>query len=671
MSDELITNLSFKIDGSPLESLQGITDQLNSTFTKTEEKVAKIDGKQSETFKKTKTNIEIAKNSTTGFTDALLQSDNMLDEVGRSTGSATNNIGKLTINIKNYNKQVKDSKKSTQSFSESTKGLTQQVKSLAASYISVQALKNGIKLYANFSDQMVRVKGLTRASAQEYDQLISSAKRFGATTSFSASQVGEAYTELAQKGYSVNKIIKTTPGILGLAETSSMGLAETTKILTGVMNAYNASAEESMYYADVIAKGQATASVTTQSLGDAYGYSATRAKTLGYDVKQLTSWIMALGDSQIEGSAAGTGLNATFSDLINKGDKLKKIGVNVYDPLTKKMRGLEDIAVDLGKATSKMTEQQKNYTLSQIFGEQSTRVMAVMMSTGAKKSKDYQKELANSAGTSAEFSKIMNSEMGGSLRGLSSALEGAALSMMTTLTPAIIGITNMITALANGVNWFFDLINKNDWLQSLAAGLLGAAMAAKVLAVAFTYLNLTNPFGWIVIAIGAGIAAITFLEKEFQIFSKTAEKIKGFFGFGSDDKNQEVSQQVSQQVKEIPKHAKGTDNAPGGISLVGEEGPELVQMPKGARVFTANETKEILNNNVSTYSYQKIESNKDNNSNDKKDKSYTVTIEGSKYEFNFTGPINNFADIKDKLEKWMDRREKRTDQKLRALLGGA
>ena len=130
---------------------------------------------------------------------------------------------------------------------------------------------------------------------------------------------------------------------------------------------------------------------------------------------------------------------------------------------------------------------------------------------------------------------------------------------------------------------------------------------------------------------------------------------------------------------------------------MGEEGPELINLPKGSKVLNASKTNDILNspikastkysnsgikneniysekvfeNKVTTPSYQKIEYSKDNNSNDKKDKSYTVTIEGSKYEFNFTGPINNFADIKDKLEKWMDRREKRTDQKLRALLGGA
>lgn len=41
-------------------------------------------------------------------------------------------------------------------------------------------------------------------------------------------------------------------------------------------------------------------------------------------------------------------------------------------------------------------------------------------------------------------------------------------------------------------------------------------------------------------------------------------------------------------------HASGTDYAPGGWSLVGEEGPELVNMPRGASVLPADQTSHVL-----------------------------------------------------------------------------
>jgi len=42
---------------------------------------------------------------------------------------------------------------------------------------------------------------------------------------------------------------------------------------------------------------------------------------------------------------------------------------------------------------------------------------------------------------------------------------------------------------------------------------------------------------------------------------------------------------------QVPAFAEGTSSAPGGMSLVGEEGPELMYVPKGARIFTSDATK--------------------------------------------------------------------------------
>lgn len=44
----------------------------------------------------------------------------------------------------------------------------------------------------------------------------------------------------------------------------------------------------------------------------------------------------------------------------------------------------------------------------------------------------------------------------------------------------------------------------------------------------------------------------------------------------------------------IPGFAKGTDSAPGGLAMVGEDGPEIVNLPKGSRVHTAQETERML-----------------------------------------------------------------------------
>ena len=63
----------------------------------------------------------------------------------------------------------------------------------------------------------------------------------------------------------------------------------------------------------------------------------------------------------------------------------------------------------------------------------------------------------------------------------------------------------------------------------------------------------------------------------------------GVWGYIKDD--------VKRMVKKPKKwfgFAKGTDDAPGGLAVVGEEGPELVELPAHSRVYTADETKAMM-----------------------------------------------------------------------------
>lgn len=46
-------------------------------------------------------------------------------------------------------------------------------------------------------------------------------------------------------------------------------------------------------------------------------------------------------------------------------------------------------------------------------------------------------------------------------------------------------------------------------------------------------------------------------------------------------------------IPTISGYARGTNFAPGGVALVGEEGPELVDLPRGSRVYTASQTRNM------------------------------------------------------------------------------
>ncbi len=53
---------------------------------------------------------------------------------------------------------------------------------------------------------------------------------------------------------------------------------------------------------------------------------------------------------------------------------------------------------------------------------------------------------------------------------------------------------------------------------------------------------------------------------------------------------------VNALFNQLPGFAKGTRSAPGGLSLVGEEGPELMNIPRGAQIIPNNRSRDIINN---------------------------------------------------------------------------
>lgn len=78
--------------------------------------------------------------------------------------------------------------------------------------------------------------------------------------------------------------------------------------------------------------------------------------------------------------------------------------------------------------------------------------------------------------------------------------------------------------------------------------------------------------------LAVAIAAITGKSKEFQ---------QSMSSIGTT-----VSK--TQRAVQIPQYASGTPYHPGGLALVGERGPELVNLRRGAQVYTNPETRQML-----------------------------------------------------------------------------
>lgn len=173
-------------------------------------------------------------------------------------------------------------------------------------------------------------------------------------------------------------------------------------------------------------------------------------------------------------------------------------------------------------------------------------------------------------------------------------------------------------------------------MKSVAAGVLVAVSAFFALNKILTIVNITamaNP--WIAAFVGLAVVAALIIQyweevKDFfssigrffvrignwisGVFTGMWEGIKagfrGFINFFIEGINilirgfnlltkplSWVSKKLGMgalQISEIPMLAKGTNNFQGGLALVGEQGPELVSMPRGSKVHTNSQTRSLF-----------------------------------------------------------------------------
>ncbi|KAA8673401.1 transglycosylase SLT domain-containing protein [Clostridium sp. HV4-5-A1G] len=195
-----------------------------------------------------------------------------------------------------------------------------------------------------------------------------------------------------------------------------------------------------------------------------------------------------------------------------------------------------------------------------------------------------------------------NTGLGAILIGTAAGIGAIGLSMKLALGPVGIVVGVVIGALVAGASY---LIAKYGSLGKAWGAIWGGIKQAA-----------TDATNWVIGKLNDAIAAINnvilIADKIPGVKINTIKAIQyvGDKGKKTNSKNYDKSS--------VPAAAGGMENSPGGATLVGEMGPELVNLPKGANVITASETAKMLNSNNRTMGSSVISSQSNLNSSTKK-----------------------------------------------------
>ncbi|MGR6115022.1 phage tail tape measure protein [Aeribacillus composti] len=433
---------------------------------------------------------------------------------------------KITGDASSFTKAFQSAQGTLNSLSEKAKNVGSRISdfgqkmSLAGAGITTgitTPFLGAIKTAADFDSAIRRAGAIAGASSKELDAMTKSALDLGASTSLSSTQVAEAMTEMAAKGFDAQQVIAAMPGVISAAEASGEDLALTADVVSSALNGFRLSADQSGKVADILAMAANKTAAGISDMGYAFKYAAPAAANLGISMEELSAATGIMVNAGMAGEQAGTTLRMAFNRLASPTKEASKtmeeLGFSALDA-NGNFKPLNQIVGELNKSMAGMTEAQKLAALSTIFGTEAASGMLILLNAGQQELQGLTKELENSAGASAEAAAQMKAGIGGALENLSGAIESATISVMSQLTPLITDIAKWITSMIEKFNGL------DDGTKRFIAMAFGIIAAAGPLLTIFGVMTvgiggLVSAFGFLINPIGLVIGAITALGAVF------------------------------------------------------------------------------------------------------------------------------------------------------------
>lgn len=422
---------------------------------------------------------------------------------------------------------------------------------------------SAVKTFADFDTAIRKAATIAGASDSEFVAMGEAAKELGASTSLSASQVAEAMTEMAAKGYDATQVIDAMPGVIAAAEASGEDLAMTSDVVATALNVWGMEASEASDVADVLAM---TANKTAAGIGDmqyALKYAGAPAKALGMSLEEVSAAAGLMVNAGLDGSSAGTAMRQGLSQLVNPtkaaATAMDKYGFSAIDA-NGKVKSMADIVGNLQSSMEGMTEAQRVSYMKTLVGTESMSAFLTLVDAGPEKLTELQKELENSGGSAQEAADKMKAGIGGALEQASGAIETFMINVGEALAPAVRVFADMIAnmntegavakigELGDQLTGFAEKLVATDWSPFVSAistafnAVIAVATfvvdhftlvitAVKVLLAAFMALKaisfVVGVFNTVVSAINMMITVVNTAKKVWDVLKTTFLIVRG------------------------------------------------------------------------------------------------------------------------------------------------
>ena len=284
-----------------------------------------------------------------------------------------------------------------------------------------------VNTFQAFELQMAKVKAVSGATAEEFQALEADAKRLGASTIFSASQVAELQTEFAKLGFTAKEITQVTEATLALAQATDSDLARAAEVAGATLRGFGLDANETTRVTDVMAKSFSSSALDMEKFANSMKYVAPIANVAGVSLEETTAMLALLSNAGISGSQAGTSLRRIITDLGSEsGTTAEKIA-----KLAAKGISMENAMDEVGRSAQQAL----------IVLQQNVDTIPTLTT-----------EFENAEGAAKEMASVMDNTASGAMKGMASAFEALMISIGEIIAVAFVPFVKMLTSALQTLN---------------------------------------------------------------------------------------------------------------------------------------------------------------------------------------------------------------------------
>lgn len=368
-----------------------------------------------------------------------------------------------------------------------------------------------------FGKEMSRVQALTRIdkNSPQFKALREQALKLGSETQFTASDAASGQSFLAMAGFTPQAIQAALPGVLNMALAGGVELGETADIGSNILTQFNLTADQMDRVGDTLTAAFTRTNTDLRALGETMKYTGPVAAKLGISLEEAAAMAGMLANNGLRGSDAGTAMRASLSRLASPpkaaADALKELGVSVADARGK-MRPMEDVLLDLYKATQKYGQVDQVSFFKDIAGEEAfVGLQTLVAAAGSGELQKLTRELQGARGEADRVAKVMADNLDGDLKNLDSAWEGLRIRISDLVDGPLRSVTQ----------WFTRVLEK---ITSLAQA--HPVLTRQLLISGGALLAMTATIGSLSLVIGGLYGKLATLRLGFDILTRSMNVIR-------------------------------------------------------------------------------------------------------------------------------------------------